>query len=92
MRTIIAEDRTLCATLCEVERGLFHVTYRSDPVDPGILDLPRYQLGGSGFEARQHIERLARTLGYNVVVWTAPFGAPGPFGDPAVEGSPLVGQ
>jgi hypothetical protein len=69
MGSKIAEERTLHATLCEVERGLFHVTYRMEGAGLGKHHLPLYQLGTNASEARLLIEQQARERGYAAVVW-----------------------
>jgi hypothetical protein len=69
----LQDGRVLSATLCEVERGLFYVTYTLDSVGLGKHLLPRYQVGISASDAQQRIERRARECGYETVVWeTAP--------------------
>ena len=70
-RDRIALKRTLRATLCEIELGMFYATYPD-----GEDALPNYQSGKSADEARQRIERSARALGYEHVVWTAANVAP----------------
>ncbi len=62
-------QRVLRATLCQVERGLFHINYRTDSVAAEVHDLPRYQLGTSGSEAKRRIERTARKCGFSSVLW-----------------------
>jgi hypothetical protein len=69
MGSKIPEERTLYATLCEVERGLFHVSYRMEGPGLGKHRLPLYQLGTSASEVRRLIEQQAREHGYASVVW-----------------------
>jgi hypothetical protein len=69
MGSKMAEERMLHATLCEVERGLFHVTYRMEGAGLGKHHLPLYQLGTCASEARLLIEQQARECGYASVVW-----------------------
>ena len=71
----------LRATLCQVERGLFHVNYRCDSTVADIHDLPRYQLGANSLEAKRRIERAARTCGFSSVLWD----------DAMVVAAPLAG-
>jgi hypothetical protein len=59
----------LRATLCEIERGLFHVSYRTDSADADVSDLPRYQVASSASVARQRIEEQAHSCGFIEVVW-----------------------
>ncbi len=63
------EERTLHATLCEVERGLFHVSYRMEGAGLGKHHLPLYQLGTCAADARLLIEQQARGFGYASIVW-----------------------
>jgi hypothetical protein len=69
-------DRALHATLCEVERGLFHAQYRSSGFAPGSAtmltntsNLPIYQVGLTASDARHSIETTARLAGYDLVIW-----------------------
>jgi len=61
--------RFLRATLCEVERGLFHVNYRTDTAAWDVHELPRYQLAGNAFDAKRRIESAARGCGFGIVLW-----------------------
>jgi hypothetical protein len=62
--------RTLRATLCEVERGVFYATYPDCGSASGADELTRYQTGTCAADAKQRIERTASALGYDGVVWT----------------------
>ena len=66
--------RTLRATLCEIERGVFYVTYP----DGGFLgDLEEtYQLGACAADAKRHVEQIVRAHGYDVVIWKDDLTAP----------------
>ena len=57
----------LQATLCEGERGLFHVSYLADGAVPG---LPTYQVGTCAADAKQRIELEAKNFGFQTVVWS----------------------
>ena len=71
MRSRNAQGRILRAALCEVERGLFHVSYRRDShVD--IHELPTYQLGTSASDAEQRVEQRAVECGFTAVMWDHP--------------------
>jgi len=59
----------LRATLCEVERGLFRVSYRMEGAGLGKHHLPLYQLGTSASEARLLVEQQVREFGYTSVAW-----------------------
>jgi hypothetical protein len=59
----------LRATLCEIERGLFHATYRRGRVASEMHALPAYQVGDDAFDAKQRIEQSAQALGYEAVIW-----------------------
>lgn len=61
--------RDLRATLCQVERGLFHINYRTDTAEPDVHELPRYQLGASASDAKRRIEKAARRCGFASVLW-----------------------
>ncbi len=69
MRNKLPEERTLRATLCEVERGLFRVSYRMEGAGLGKHHLPLYQLGTCASEARLLIEQQVREAGFASVVW-----------------------
>ncbi len=69
MGSKLPEERMLYATLCEVERGLFHVSYRMEGAGLGKHHLPLYQLGTCAAEARLLIEQQALQSGYTSVVW-----------------------
>jgi hypothetical protein len=59
----------LRATLCEIERGLFRVGYRTDEANLDLNDLPTYQVGGSAADAKRRIEVRAHLCGFETVVW-----------------------
>jgi hypothetical protein len=59
----------LRATLFEIERGLFHVSYRTDTAEWVGHEMPAYQTGTSASDARQRIEARARGYGFESVVW-----------------------
>jgi hypothetical protein len=69
MGSKMAEERTLHATLCEVERGLFQVCYRMEGAIFDGRGLPSYQIGTCASEARLLIEQQAKDRGYVSVVW-----------------------
>jgi hypothetical protein len=59
----------LRATLFEIERGLFHVSYRTDTAEWPGHKMPAYQTGISASDAREQIEARARGCGFESVVW-----------------------
>jgi hypothetical protein len=61
--------RTLRASLCEIERGLFYATYRTLRSAPGIQGLQSYQIGISASDAKQRIEETVKALGYDTIIW-----------------------
>ncbi len=62
-----ARGRTLRATLCEIERGVFYVTY---PDGGALSDIEEvYQVGTSAADAKRQIERIALAAGYEGVTW-----------------------
>jgi hypothetical protein len=76
MGTANRPDRTLHASLCEIERGLFHASYRHPGLAPDGAALgtdrhylPIYQVARSASVARQGIEQSARAVGYDTVIW-----------------------
>ena len=72
-----AEAReTIHAALIEVERGLFHATYRIEGPVSAARRLPPYQVGDSAADARRRIELCAVALGYGAVVWETPLPDP----------------
>jgi hypothetical protein len=74
MGVAIRHGRSLRATLCEIERGVFYATYPDFYPDTNQLDT--YQIGTSAAEARARIELRAHALGYETVVWTQTVKAP----------------
>jgi hypothetical protein len=60
---------TLRATVCQIERGLFRISYYTDTVECDTHGLPIYQVGSSVPDAQQRIEERARGCGFAVVVW-----------------------
>ena len=69
-----AGAQTIRAALCEIERGLFHVSYHpgSEGADGSEWDmraLPAFQTGRSASEARQRIEETAQGCGFAMVSW-----------------------
>ena len=61
-------ERTLCARLYEVERGLFSITYLGHS-PASTIRLPIYQTGTCAADARQRIEYCASIAGYKLVTW-----------------------
>jgi hypothetical protein len=61
--------RTLHATVCEIERGLFYVTYSSQALEADILDLPTYGLGTCASQFKQWMEKSIHAFGYATVMW-----------------------
>jgi hypothetical protein len=59
----------LRATVCQIERGLFRVSYQTDAVDWDAHRLPIYQVGSSASDAKQRIEERAKGCGFGMVVW-----------------------
>jgi hypothetical protein len=86
----LKDGRVLRATLCEVERGLFYVTYTMDSAALGKHLLPRYQVGTCASDAQQRIERRARECGYEAVVWEAAPVDPSALPLPAEEATRLA--
>jgi hypothetical protein len=66
--------QTLHATLCEVESGVFYVTYPD--CTSGANELTTYQTGTCAADAKQEIERCAYALGYDTVIWMESITAP----------------
>lgn len=62
----------LHATLCEIERGLFHVSYRMEGAGLGKHQLPLYQVGSCAAEVRLLIEHQVRESGYTSITWDEP--------------------
>jgi hypothetical protein len=81
----ITEGLTVRATLCEIERGLFHVTYSVDGAGPGRHYLPRYQVGTCASDAKQRIEQRAQECGYETVIWEPTLAHPSLVRSPAKE-------
>lgn len=85
----IASGRELYARLCEVERGLFHVNYRTGHEDCQTQTLPRYQVGACASDAMRRIEESARLNGYRLVVWDTAVMAVDAAAGPEVEKASL---
>jgi hypothetical protein len=68
MRTAMRHGRTLRATLCEVERGVFYAAYPGCESDAD--ELTTYEVGSGSADAKFRIEQRARALGYDTVVWS----------------------
>jgi uncharacterized protein YcaQ len=66
MGTATRSGRTLRASLCEIERGVFYATY---PESVDSNSLVTYHVGTSAAEAKKTIEASARALGYDTVIW-----------------------
>jgi hypothetical protein len=64
----------LQASLCEIERGLFCATYSIRPAN--AVGLPIFQLATCAAEAKNGIEKIVRSQGYETVVWTSTQVAP----------------
>lgn len=63
------DGRTLRATLCEIERGLFYATYSSHASKSDILELPTYGLGTCASHVKQKMETSIHTFGYETIIW-----------------------
>jgi hypothetical protein len=70
MGAVNRPGRTLHATLCEIERGIFHATYIGCESASDTQALARYQVGTSAEDAKHRIERSAQAYGYDSVIWT----------------------
>jgi hypothetical protein len=62
-------SRTLHATFCEIERGLFYVTYPSHALESDILELPTYGLGACASHVKQRMEKSIQGFGYETIKW-----------------------
>lgn len=74
MEVAAMHGRTLRATLCEIERGVFYATYPESAADTDELVV--YQIGTSADEAKERIEISAHALGYGTVIWKQTISAP----------------
>lgn len=74
MKGAIVFKRTLYAALCEIECGVFYVSYQG--CDPDTDKLATYQTGTSEADARRRIEFIARALGFDAVIWKQTITAP----------------
>ncbi|HEY0183761.1 MAG TPA: hypothetical protein VGC09_13220 [Rhodopila sp.] len=70
MATAIRGGRTLSATLCEVERGVFYATYPGCDSTSDADELTAYETGTCAADAKQRLERRAHALGYDTIIWT----------------------
>jgi hypothetical protein len=76
MGAVISYSRTLRATLCEIERGVFYATYPDRESAALAAELTNYQIGASAADAKRRIELSAQALGYETVSWTETIVAP----------------
>jgi hypothetical protein len=60
---------TLRATFCEIECGLFYVTYPSHALEPDVLELPTFELGTCASHVKQQMEKSIQAFGYETVEW-----------------------
>ncbi len=74
MGDVATRGRTLRATLCEVERGVFYVNYPDSPADKDELVI--YQTCPSAADAKVCVESRAWARGYETIVWTQTIVAP----------------
>jgi hypothetical protein len=72
----VKDEQMVYATLCEIERGLFHIVYRMNGKGLGHHPLPRYEVGACEAEARLRVEQRARECGYDFVVWDTALAEP----------------
>jgi hypothetical protein len=61
--------RIIRAALCEVERGLFHVSYRATSAHWSKHALPVYETGASASEVKRLIEQRAVGCGFEMIIW-----------------------
>jgi len=76
MGTGTQHGRTLHATLCEIELGVFYASYPYCASASEVAELTTYQIGASAADAKKRIERAAHALGYVAVIWTETVVAP----------------
>lgn len=69
MKAVSSGRQVLHATLCEIERGVFYVTYPDMDLAAATGELAIYQVGASAADAKQQVEQHAHALGYETVVW-----------------------
>jgi hypothetical protein len=62
-------SRTLRATFCEIECGLFYLSYPNHAPDPDILELPTFGLGTCASDVKQRMEKSIQASGYETVMW-----------------------
>lgn len=74
MGVVNRHGRTLRASLCEIERGVFYATYPES--DANTDELVIYQVGTSAADAKKRIEASAYALGYETVIWDQAIVAP----------------
>ncbi len=62
-------ERTIRASLCEIEHGLFYATYPGHLRESDRLELPTYGLGICALDVRQRMEKSLQASGYDIVLW-----------------------
>lgn len=61
--------RMLRATICEIERGLFQISYRTESPNWDVDELPPYVVGTCATDVQQRINEQAQKHGFEAVVW-----------------------
>jgi hypothetical protein len=76
MGAVTSYSRTLRATLCEIERGVYYAAYPDRDAASDAGELTNYQVGTSAADAKRRIEQSLQALGYETVIWTETIVAP----------------
>jgi hypothetical protein len=66
---LMGNTRSLWATICEIEPGLYQAIYSNTGSVPDEDNLPAYQSAVSAEDARRRFERSVRAFGYDTITW-----------------------
>ncbi len=69
MRAESKPAEPLFVSVFEIERGLFHATYRSTENTAAVRRLPPYQVGSCIADAKARIALSAQASGYETIIW-----------------------
>jgi hypothetical protein len=66
---VLIENRSLWATVREIEPGLFQAIYSNAGTAADMDRLPQYQASSSASQAKRAFEQDAVTLGFGHITW-----------------------
>lgn len=69
MNQKIRHGQVIQASLHPIDVGLYAITYRPDPAGWEHHTLPVYQVGSCAADAKQRVEMMLKSVGYQTVTW-----------------------